>query len=113
MNTWHKGLTSERWGEMSLAEQMANVASEGGRTISWRNKGNTEYSRLAFERALELLTLTKTSFKKEESILKEISRVYEALADYFLGENKFGSSDELWEKYFAPFEYLAARERLE
>ena len=54
----HKDLAAGHWQELSFFEQMANVGSEVERTISWKNKGNLEYSQKAFERALELLDLT-------------------------------------------------------
>ena len=110
MNIQHKNLASGSWGKLSLAEQLANVGSELERTISWRERDNLEYSKKAFERMLELLTLTKISCKKK-SELKEIARVYELLVDYFKGENKFKSTDELWKNYFANFTYLASQKR--
>ncbi len=64
----------------------------------------------AFERALELLSLTKDS-QKEKSKLKEVSRVYELLVDYFAGENLFKSTDELWRKYFNYYTYISAKNR--
>jgi hypothetical protein len=50
---YHKDLTPERWFTFSLAEQLANVGCEIERTIRWRDKGNAEYSRISFERALD------------------------------------------------------------
>ncbi len=105
MTIAHKNLASGRWAEMTLAEQMANVGSEVERTISWRNKGNGEYSRLAFERALELLDLT---IKSQQNIrLKELVRLRELLADHFAFDNEYSSTDESWQKYFYAFNYLA------
>lgn len=102
----HKELASGRWFAMPVAEQMANIGSEVERTISWKNKNNRDYSRMAFERALELLDLTVED-KKNKSRLKEILRLREALVDYFMFDNEFSSSDELWRKYFLPFNFKA------
>lgn len=102
MNIQHKDLARGKWNKLSLAEQLANVGSEVERTIAWREKGNEQYSRKAFERALELLSLTKNS-QKDETKLKEITRIYEFLVDYFDGENLFASTDELWRKYFKSY----------
>lgn len=110
MKIQHKNLASGSWNKLSLVEQLANVGSELERTISWREKQNKKYSEKAFERMLELLTLTKNSCS-EISKLKEISRVYEFLVDYFKGENKFASSDKLWRKYFNGYAYLAGKKR--
>lgn len=97
----HKGLENGRWGEMSFAEQMANIGSEVERAISWKNKGNPDYSKRALDRALELLDLTVESVEYNRK--KELLRTREALVDYFLFNNTYCSSDELWHGYFHPF----------
>ena len=58
MGYQHKSLASGKWKEFSSFEQMANIGSEVERAVKWENRGNLEYSRLAFERALELVDLT-------------------------------------------------------
>lgn len=97
---------AERWGEFSIYEQLANVGSEVERSLNWKNRGNKEYSQLAAERALELLSLTINEYKSY-SRLKELTRLYEVLVDYFFGENIYASSDKLWHNYFRPFNYAA------
>jgi len=106
----HKQLASGRWFELSLIEQLANVGTDIERAIQWRKKGNLEYSRQAFERALELLDLTIADPKNRRR-LKEPCRVREMLVDYFVYDNKYGSTDELWQKYFFAFNYAAALQR--
>ncbi len=101
----HQGL-ADRWGNFSLCEQLANVGSEVERAISWKEKGNQEYRRLAAERALELTSMTIDQYKSY-SRLKELTRLYEVLVDYFWGDNIYGSSDKLWQNYFRPFNYAA------
>ncbi len=103
----HKELAQGRWFTMPLCEQMANVGSEIERTIKWRNKGNDEYSRMAFFRALELLDLTIAD-PRHRGRLKEICRTREALADKFYFDNTYKSTDESWRKYFLQFT-IAAR----
>ena len=44
----------ERWREMPLTEQMANIGSEVGRTRKWTEKGNPSMAESAFLRALAL-----------------------------------------------------------
>ena len=56
-NIIHKELAAGRWFELSLMEQLANVGSDVIRTINWKKKGDKEYSRQAFYRALELKAL--------------------------------------------------------
>jgi hypothetical protein len=106
----HKELAQGRWFTLSLVEQLANVGADIGRTISWRKKGSKEYSEKAFERALELLSLTIQD-PKHKGRLKELVRMREVLIDYFMYDNQYGSSDELWENYFLAFNYAAAVRR--
>lgn len=99
-------MASGKWAKLTLAEQLANVGSEVGRAISWRQKNNQEYSRLAFERALELIDLSLGTIKKF-SQLRELARVREALADYFVFDNSYHSTDKSWQSYFLAFNYAA------
>ncbi len=43
--------------------------------------------------------------------LKEPARVREALLDYFLGENEYGSTEDSWRRYFFQFALAAAIQR--
>lgn len=108
MRYQHQQLAKGDWFRFSLVEQLANVGSEVERAINWRNKGNSQYSQLAFERALELLSLTLDD-PKNKFRLKEPIRLYELLVDYFAGDNIYGSSDKLWHNYFLAFAYAARR----
>jgi len=106
----HKELAAGRWFELSLIEQLANVGTDIERTIRWKQKGNNEYSQQAFERALDLLDLTIADPKNKKR-LKEITRTREALIDYFVYDNEYGSTDESWQNYFFNFNYAAAIRR--
>ena len=106
MNFQHKELAAGRWNNFSFVEQMANVGSEVERSINWLKKKNSDYFQLAFDRALELLDLTMADIKNRPR-LKELARVREALADYFLFDNIYGSSDKKWQNYFLAFNYAA------
>lgn len=110
MTALHPELAAGRWFHLSLVEQLAHVGSEVERAMRWRARGNAEYEERAFERALELLDLTIAD-EKHRSRLKELTRLREALADYFRFDNDYGSSDELWRKYFHAFAYAAALRR--
>lgn len=105
-NYIHKDLANGRWNELSLVEQMANIGSEVGRTIKWKNKGDEKLSSSALDRALELADLTIDDPKNIDR-LKEITRMREVLVDYFLCDNIYGSSDINLEKYFYAFGYAA------
>lgn len=108
MSYQHKDLAAGRWSQLSFFEQMANIGSEVERALNWQAKDNTAYCQRAAERALELLDLT-TEGIMDFAHLKELTRVREAIVDYFFGENQFISSDVLWRKYFLPFTYAARR----
>lgn len=110
MSIQHSSLAAGRWQTLSLAAQMANIGSEVERALNWRNKNNAEYSRLAVLRALELLNLTIADPRNRRR-LKEITRVREALLDYFLGDNEFQSTEKSWRGYFYGFSYAMALER--
>jgi len=90
-------------------EQLANVGSEVERAMGWRRKNNPDYSRQAFERGLELLELT-ISDPRHRLRLRELTRLREALLDYFLGPNEYGSTEAGWSRYFLPYN-VAARNR--
>jgi hypothetical protein len=105
MNYQHRNLAKGKWRKLSFFEQMANIGSEIERAIKWRNI-NPEYYEISFQRALELLDLSVED-KKNRSRLREILRVREALIDYFMYDNIYGSSDEKWRNYFYAFSFAA------
>src|SRR3989344_8686043 len=106
INYQHKNLAEGRWQNLPFFEQMANIGSEVERAMSWREK-NREYSRLASDRALELLDLT-ISDPKNLKRLKELFRLREVLADYFYFDNIYKSNDQNWHNYFNAFNYAVA-----
>ena len=104
----HKDLALGRWQELSLVEQMANIGSEVGRTINWKNKDNDKFRDQAFECALELFFLTVKD-KKNKTGLKEILRVRAIFKDYIFGTNEYNFSDDDWQKYFYEFSYASRK----
>ena len=107
----HKHLASGRWFQLSHIEQLANIGCDIERTIQWKKDGDIEYSKKAFERALELLDLTIADTKNRGARLKEIVRTREALIDHFVYDNEYNSTDEQWQQYFYDFNYAAALRR--
>lgn len=106
----HHSLANGRWQQFTFAEQMANIGSEVGRAIKWKNKNNIEYKEKAIIRALELLYLTIEAQRKRKG-LRELTRLREVLIDYFYCENIYRSTDESLEKYFLPFNFLARKNK--
>jgi hypothetical protein len=110
MSPLHTELTAEKWQAFSLVEQLANVGSEVERAMSWSQRGQADLSAKAVCRGLELLDLTIADARHRQR-LKELTRLREALADYFFGSNEFGSSDLAWSRYFHAFGMAAAIQR--
>lgn len=110
MNIQHQKLADGAWNKLKFVEQMANTGSEVFRAINWQEKKNKEYSRLAFERSLELLSLTIDDPKNRHG-LRELTRLYEFIVDFFSGENEYRSDKATFEKYFYAFTYAARNER--
>lgn len=111
MNTiYHKELAAGRWREFSLLEQMANIGSEVGRAIISREKGMGNRAEGAAYRALELFDLTLDD-PKLRTRLREVARAREVFADFFFGENIFGSTGDSLQKYFTDFAIAARRGR--
>jgi len=110
MNYEHKELAGGRWQKLSFFEQMANIGSEVERAVNWKNKKNQDYCQRAFLRALELLDLTIAD-QQSWPRLKELNRLREVLADYFVFENTYGSTDISWHNYFFAFNYAASLKR--
>ena len=108
MSYQHKDLAAGRWQQLSFLEQMANIGGEVERALNWQMKNNGSYCQQAFERSLELIDLTLEDTKKPARF-REISRVREALVDYFLGSNQFMSTEILWRKYFSSFTFAARK----
>ena len=110
MSYRHETLAQGRWRQFSLMEQLAHVGSEVIRAMRWDEKDRPDYSWEAFERALELLELTVAD-PKNRARLRELTRLQEALADYFAGENLFRSTPRNWETYFLGFSYATSLQR--
>jgi hypothetical protein len=102
MSPLHEEMAAGRWRTLPLVEQLANVGSEIERALSWAAKGNSDYSRRAFERGLELLDLTIAD-PRHRHRLRELTRLREVLVDYFWCDNEYASTPEPWHSYFHPY----------
>jgi len=104
----HKELAEGRWAELSLCEQMAHIGSEISRALTWQKKGNPVYMHKAVDRTFELLSLTIDALTTPTR-LRELTRLREAIADYFVGTNQMSSTETLWRNYFNHFAFAARR----
>ncbi len=98
-NLQHKKQSEGIWQSKCFFEQMANIGSEVYRAINWRNKGNEEYSQIAFLRSLELFDLSKES-KLTISQFRELTRMREIWVDFFKYDNQYNSTEDQINKYF-------------
>lgn len=110
MSVAHRELAAGRWFTFSLVDQLANTGGEVERALNWRDKNADEPARRAVVRALELLDLTLAD-PGNRGRRRELARLRETLVDYFLGDNRYGSSPRLWRRYFLPFACAARRDR--
>lgn len=111
-NSFEQSEFATRWHQFSLAEQMGNIGSEVDRFIKVRGRGNQEQSLKAFDRALELIDLTKSDPRwLKQGRIKEINRIGAGFCDAALynGE-EFNTPLDYFSKYFMQFA-LVARER--
>jgi hypothetical protein len=102
---------ASRWHTLSLMQQLAHIGTDVDRAIRWRKNGDTESAQKIFENALRFIDYTVADPKNRTHRRREILRMREALVDYFMYDNEYGSSDELWSNYFYYFCYAAAREK--
>jgi len=105
----HRELAAGRWGTLSLAEQLANVGSEVGRMLRWRDR-DPRLMAGAFERALELLDLT-LSDPRWRNRLREVARARELLCDASFGGTDYGTTLEDLDGYFLAFAVAAKARR--
>jgi hypothetical protein len=105
----HRDLAAGRWGQFSLAEQLANVGSEVGRMLRWRER-DPRVATGAFDRALELLDLTLAD-PRWRSRLRELARARELLCDAEAGGSLYGSTLEGLDRYFFAFAVSARKSR--
>lgn len=90
------------WFNMTIEEQISNIGSEVNRAIKWKNKGNEKRSTGFCRKAIEFLQLTKED-DKNRTRKKEFDFCIEELEDYFIGENKYNTNDEMLTKYYDAF----------
>ena len=90
MTDWQHRNAAERWGTLSLAEQLGNVGSEVGRAIRWASR-DAERARAALYRALDLmdLTLNDDRHRRMPARLRELARAREVMVDFLAGTNEY------------------------
>ncbi|MDR1974475.1 MAG: hypothetical protein LBQ31_07355 [Bacteroidales bacterium] len=101
----HKSLFDGRWAKMTLMEQMANIGSEIDRVRSWKRKGDSAQSDRAFDRAIELLDMSKMS--AQGAALKELCRLKENVCYHYLNYD-----ETEWNRLCKYFDFFAIAWRM-
>lgn len=91
-----------RWNSMTIQEQISNIGSEVLRADRWKQKGNMERMRSYFDTAISFLCLSIRD-PKNEAGKNELNLCIDELADYFIGENIWGTTSETLRKYYNAF----------
>jgi|SRR3989344_4685423 len=105
MKFLHGDTIVERWGRMTLAEQIGNIGSEVSRASNAQGRDNVRFNN-AVDRALELFDLT-LSDQRWRGRLWEIGRMREVFCDAVLGGQEYNSDLKSLLKYFDQFAYVA------
>lgn len=92
---------------MDFISQMANIGSEVGRTLKWKQKGNTALAKNAFIRALDLFDLTikvgrnNGSQSSRDSMLREVLMARDQFCEEYLSEDSDAIAPS--DRYFSQF----------
>jgi hypothetical protein len=101
--TLHPDLSADRWGTMTLAEQLGNAGADVGRAIRARESGNESRLASALARALAQLDLTLADPRWAGHRRREIARAREVVCDFLAGDNVYGSTPALTEAWFMAY----------
>lgn len=111
----HAGMAA-RWGELTIAEQMAHVGSEVERALRASEAHDETRRDFAIARALELFDLTAADERWRGCRRREILRAREAFCGQLLAPDASAAGSMSLRKYFLAFAVLAlqapARQRL-
>lgn len=81
-------MTQEKWQKLSKEEQILNIAAEFSRTKNLLISQNEKLAFGCLERAFELIDLTSNDPRWRGSILKELLRFREVLAEFYIKKDK-------------------------
>jgi len=108
----HAGLTPDRWHQLDIVEQLANVGSEVDRAIRAHEAGRTDRRDHAIARALELFDLTATDPRWHGPRRREVLRGREYFCRLFFdAETIEPDAGAFLRTYFLQFAVAARRGR--
>lgn len=100
--------SAAKWAEMSVFEQMGNIGSEVGRSLTAKRQGKTERCQAAFYRGLDLIDETASLWAvRKQPGLKELLYARELFAESITTD----TIDPTLEAYFMQFAVAARLNR--
>lgn len=97
----------ERWAQLSIIEQMANIGAEVGRTINAYRDGNEKRFDNALLRALDLFSATTEQLANDKSYrLREVLRARNEFLRLFF-DGTFELDADNIDRYFTQFAVAA------
>lgn len=97
----------ERWGQLSIFEQMGNISSEVGRSINATRSGKKARAQRAVDRAVDLLDATVEVLVAQNSPrVKEVLRAREEYLRLFFDDTFDQDADNI-ARYFNQFAVAA------
>lgn len=91
-----------RWYSMPVGTQISNIGSEVMRAVRWKKKNDTPKMMSFYKKAIELIRLTESDPKNVHR-RNELHFCEEELADYFLGENLYGTTEDSLTRFYDSF----------
>lgn len=98
----HNPEVIEKWFQLSIQEQISNIGSEVLRADRWKQRGNQERMRTYYDTAVSFLCLSIRD-PKNAAGKTELNLCIDELADYFIGENLWGTTSETLQRYYNAF----------
>jgi hypothetical protein len=97
----------ERWAKLDILQQMGNISSEVGRSISAKRRGDEERSNAAVDRAIDLFDATvECLIAKKSHRVSEVLRAREQYLNLFF-DGTFDVDAGKIENYFMNFAVAA------
>jgi hypothetical protein len=83
----HANLTIAKWSTYSIGQQILMIANELNRAGNWIEKGQNFETNMCYERAFELIDLTKEDVRWKGH-LRELCRMREILGELYIQNSK-------------------------
>lgn len=93
---------AEEWFKLSIGDQISNIGSEVLRADRWKKRGNEKNMRSFYNAAIDFLRLSIRDPKNKNRV-GELNLLIDELADYMIGDNRWGTTTQQLEKYYNAF----------